>query len=96
MHHRPVWITSDCDGRRVVLRAERRKHILDDHDELADGLDRILAGLPSPSFRRRGRWPDEEWFYLEGFGPTRYVKVVVHYEQGEGRIVTVFPSRAFP
>ena len=63
---------------------------------LADDLDRILAGLPSPSFRRRGRWPDEEWFYLEGFGPTRYAKVVVHYEQGEGRIVTVFPRRAFP
>ena len=48
------------------------------------------------AIRRRGRWPDEEWFYLAGPGPTRFVKVVVHYEHGEGRIVTAFPRRAFP
>jgi len=41
-------------------------------------------------------WPGEEWLYLAGPGPARFLKVVVHYEHGEGRIVTAFPRRAFP
>ena len=91
-----MWETTDPDDRRVVLSAERWLHILEDHEELANELDGILRGLTTPARRRRGRWPDEEWFYLAGPGPTRFVKVVVHYEGGEGRIVTAFPRRAFP
>jgi hypothetical protein len=91
-----VWETSDPDGRRVVLSAERWLHILDDHEELADELHAILRGLGAPARRRLGRWPDEEWFYLTGLGPSRYVKVVVHYVRGEGRVITAFPRRAFP
>jgi hypothetical protein len=41
-------------------------------------------------------WETTEWFYLAGPGPMRFVKVVVHYESNEGRIVTMFPRRAFP
>lgn len=79
-----------------MLSAERWLHILEDHEELGDELETILSGLSAPAVRRHGRWTDEEWFYLAGPGPTRFVKVVVHYEHGEGRIVTAFPRRAFP
>jgi hypothetical protein len=91
-----VWETTDPDGRRIALSAERWLHILENHEELSDELDAILQGLAVPAIRRRGRWPDEEWFYLGGVGPTSFVKVVVHYENGEGRVVTAFPRRAFP
>ena len=95
-HDRPVWETTDPDGRRIVLSAERWLHVLEDHEELGDELAALLSGLAAPAIRRRGRWPDEKWFYLAGPGPTRFVKVVVHYEHGVGRIVTAFPRRAFP
>jgi hypothetical protein len=91
-----VWETTDPDGRRIVLSTERWLHILEDHEELADELEEIRRGVSTPAIRRRGRWLDEEWFYLAGPGPTHFVKVVVHYERGGGRIVTAFPRRAFP
>lgn len=91
-----MWETTDPDGRRVVLPAERRLHILEDHEELATELDAIPGGLAAPAVRRPGRRPGEEWSCLAGPGPTRFVKVVVHSEHGEGRIVTMFPRRAFP
>jgi hypothetical protein len=91
-----VWETTDPDGRRVLLASERWLHVTEEHDELREELSAILDGLAHPARRRRGREPSEEWFYLSGPGPTRFVKVVVHYESGEGRIVTAFPRRRFP
>jgi len=43
-----------------------------------------------------GRHHGEEWFYLEGAGPSRWLKVVVHYEGKSGRIVTAFGRRSMP
>lgn len=71
-------------------------HVVRYHEELQAELQAILDGLAAPTLRRRGRRPGEEWFYAAGPGPTRFVKVVVHYEGGEGRMVTAFPRRAFP
>ncbi len=91
-----MWEAADSEGRRIVLSAERWLHILDDHEELAQEMEPILWGITSPTLRRGGRWSDEEWFYVAGPGPSRYVKVVVHYEGEEGRIMTAFPRREFP
>ena len=91
-----MWETTDPGGRRVVLSTERWLHILENHEELGDELQALLVGLAAAAIRWPGRWPGEEWLYLAGPGPTRFLKVVVHYEHGEGRIVTAFPRRAFP
>ena len=91
-----MWEARDPDGRRIVLSTERWLHVLEAHEELGDELQALLTGLAAPAIQRHGRWPGEEWFYLAGPGPTRFVKVVVHYEYGEGRIITAFPRRAFP
>jgi hypothetical protein len=40
--------------------------------------------------------PGEEWFYLRVLGPSRWLKVVVTYREGLGRIHTAFARRAFP
>jgi hypothetical protein len=50
----------------------------------------------APEARVAGRRPEEEWLYGSGFGPTRHVKVVVHYEGEIGQIATAFPRRGFP
>lgn len=91
-----MWETIDPDSRRVVLTVDRWLHVIENHEELATELDAILTGLMTPAARRMGRWPGEEWYYLAGPGPTRFVKVVVHYDHGEGRVLTAFPRRAFP
>jgi hypothetical protein len=43
-----------------------------------------------------GPQDNEEWFYLGGAGPSRWLKAVVHYEGGRGRIVTAFARRSMP
>lgn len=56
----------------------------------------ILRAIRAPNQRHPGREPNEEWFYLNNVGPSRWIKVVVVYEDGCGRIITAFPRRAFP
>lgn len=91
-----MWEATDPDGRRLLLSQERWSHVVEEHDELREERDAILEGLKRPAARRPGRHPNEEWFYVAGPGPTHFVKVVVHYDEGEGLIVTAFPRRRFP
>jgi hypothetical protein len=91
-----VWETVDPEGRRVVLEQGRWQHILETHDELDVEPDVILEAVAEPDRRVHGREPGEEWFYLGGFGPTRWIKVVVHFKGDRGLIATAFPRRTFP
>lgn len=95
-HHHSVWETVDPDGRRVVLTFARWRHIVERHPELAHQRVRILGAVSAPDRQINGRRRDERWFYGRGIGPSRYVKVVVHYEGDHGRIATAFPRGAFP
>ena len=72
------------------------QHIVDEHPQLRDERGAILDAVAHPDQRHRGREDDEEWFYRAGSGPSRWIKVVVHYEHGRGTIITAFPRRAFP
>ena len=87
----------DPDGRGVDLSDERWAHITDGHPELARYRREVLQAVGEPSRRRPGRTLGEEWFYLEGAGPSRWLKVVVRYEAtGRGWIVTAFARRSMP
>jgi len=82
--------TVDPDGRRVILSEERWRHILRRHGELEVHRDRILEAIETPTLRTRGRTANEEWFFLEGAGPSRWLQVVVHYEENRGSVTTAF------
>jgi len=86
----------DPDGRLVELSAERWSHILEGYPELAPYVESVARAVGTPDRRLSRRQEDEEWFYLEGAGPSRWLKVVVHYEGGRGRIVTAFARRSMP
>jgi hypothetical protein len=87
----------DPRGRRVSLEAERWEHISDGHPELRDIQADIVRAVESPSEILAGRAPDEEWFYLAGAGPSRWLKVVVIFDRvGSGRIITAFGRRRKP
>ncbi len=94
--HAVMATADDPDGRPVVLTVERWQHILDGHPDLAPFQALVLTAVRGPDYRRPGRWPDEEWFYLATARPSRWLKVVVVYEGERGRIVTAFARRAVP
>jgi len=91
-----MWETVDPDGRRVVLDDDGWAHILGRHAVLELHLEDLLVTVSQPTQRVQGRRPGEEFFYLAGSGPSRWIKVVVHYEHEQGRIATAFPRRRFP
>lgn len=91
-----VWTTRDPEGRVVTLTDERWQHICDRHWPLRPFRREILAVLTNHVARLEGRRTGEVWFYGAGFGPTRFAKVVVHYEGGTGTIATAFPRRRIP
>ena len=91
-----MWETVDPDGRRVVLSFDRWRHIVERHDELGRRRSAILLAVSHPDRCIPGRWVGEEWFFRRTAHPSRWLKVVVHYERDEGRIMTAFPRRRFP
>lgn len=95
-HAGVVWEVADPDGREVVLTTTRWAHVLSRHPYLDVGPEVILDTVAGPNARAPGRRPSEEWFYRRNVGPSAWIRVVVHYEKGKGRIVTAFPRRAFP
>ena len=85
-----MWETSDPDGRRVVLSEERWRHIVRRHSELEAHRERTLEAIETPTRRTHGHAANEEWFFLEGAGPSRWLQVVVHYEESRGSVTTAF------
>jgi hypothetical protein len=83
-------------GREVELTEERWLHIVDGHPELAPLRGTVIRAACAPTRRLPGRRPGEEWCYLEGVGPSKWLKVVVAYAGQTGRIVTAFPRRSLP
>src|SRR5688572_5990739 len=88
--------TVDPDGRLVELSEERWGHIASGHPELRAHLRDVMDVIRMPDKRLPGRRANEEWFYREGAGPSRWLKAVVHYDQGRGHIITAFARRSMP
>jgi hypothetical protein len=88
-------VVRTLDGRLVVLRADRWRHIVDGHPELAEHRELVLSAVEGPSATRVGRRAGETWFYGQG-GPSRFLKVVVHWTDDRGAIVTAFARRRLP
>jgi hypothetical protein len=88
----------DPQGARVVMPAPIwRGKVLRDHPELATHLADVLRAvaepdrvLPDPIFEERRR------YYLRGAGPSRWLMVVVSYEQEPARIISAFGNRKDP
>lgn len=87
----------DREGREVLLSPERWQHIVSGHPEIEVYEQEIRRAVESPTAILPGREPDEEWLYLEGAGPSRWLKVVVVFDSEEsGRIITAFARRRKP
>jgi hypothetical protein len=97
-HQDRVFAVRDRTGREIVLTQERWSHIQIRHPEVQEGyltdIERELVEAYEIHY-----WPDrnEEWHYLKKVGPTRWLKVVIVWDDPEhGRIITMFPRRSKP
>jgi hypothetical protein len=87
----------DRQGRGVLLCPERWQHIISGHPEIEVYAMDIRRAVETPTAVIAGREPDEEWLYLEGAGPSRWLKVVVVFDSpDQGRIITSFGRRRKP
>lgn len=90
--------TTDPDGTRVSLKDDTwHEKIVRDHPEIVEHRSDVLRAVsapdhvaPDPIFQRRTR------YYARGVGPSRWLLVVVSYEQTPARIVSAFANRKDP
>jgi hypothetical protein len=88
----------DPNGARIVVPAALwRDKIIRDHPELASYLADVLRAVTEPDlvlvdpvYENRRR------HYLRGAGPSRWLLVVVSYEQEPARIISAFGNRKDP
>lgn len=90
--------TRDPTGMSVLLPADLwQGKILQNHPELAPFLHEILRAVKMPDLVLRDSvYESRRRYYLRDAGPSRWLLVVVSYEQTPARIVTAFGTRKDP
>jgi hypothetical protein len=90
--------TRDPSGTRVVLRlGVWREKIIRDHPEIALHLTDILQTVARPDHTAADpSYEDRARYYGRDVGPSRWLLVVVSYEQTPARIVSAFANRKDP
>ncbi len=99
MEHQPSAVeTLDPSGARVVLDGlVWVEKIVRDHPEVASHKDDALRAVSAPDHVAADPGSAERRrFYLRGVGPSRWLLVVVSYEQTPARIISVFANRKDP
>lgn len=87
----------DPKGRPVALLARIwHEKITRDHPELAEHLGDVLLAVQQPGHIEPDPREARARHYRRGVGPSRWLLVVVSYEQGPARIVTALATRKDP
>jgi hypothetical protein len=87
----------DPDGRDVVLLARIwEDKIVRDHPELVSHLDAVIQTVATPDHLEPDTLPARTRFYRRAVGPSRWLMVVVSYEQQPARIITALANRKDP
>ena len=67
-----------------------------DHPELADDVDAVIETVAEPDHVEADPIADRMRFYRRNVGPSRWLSVVVSFEQEPGRIITALADRKDP
>jgi hypothetical protein len=88
----------DPDGRWVVLLARVwEDKILSDHPEMLGQAADLLLAVAGPDHVEADPGNDlRTRYYRRGSGPTKWLLVVVSYEQEPARIISAFGTRKDP
>lgn len=89
--------TVDPDGHEVVLLARIwSEKIALDHPELTEHHDAIVETVGRPDHFEPDVLPQRMRFYRRTSAPSRWLMVVVSYEQEPARIITALANRKDP
>ncbi len=95
---RIIGASTDPDGKQVVLLGRVwRSKVLDDHPELEAHVDAVLHAVEAPDHTAADPvYEHRQRYYLRAAGPSRWLLVVVSYEQEPARIISAFGNRKGP
>ncbi len=90
--------TTDPEGARVVLFARIwQKKVLSEHVELTSFVEEVLQTVGSAEHVEIDPvYPQRKRYFAHGLGPSRWLLVVVSYEQIPARIISAFGHRKDP
>lgn len=89
--------TTDPDGRVVVVLARVwEDKILRDHPELDGALELAMDTVQAPDHSEPDPRAGRQRYYRRRVGPSRWLLVVVSYEQEPGRVITALATRKDP
>jgi hypothetical protein len=87
----------DPDGRPVVLMARIwEDKIVRGHPEVRDQLAQVLDTVAGPDHVEPDPREARQRYYRRNIGPSRWLLVVVSFEQEPGRIITALATRKDP
>jgi hypothetical protein len=87
----------DPDGRSVVLLARIwEDKITNDHPELRAHLEHVVSTVTHPDHAEPDPRARRRRYYRRQVGPSRWLLVVVSFEQQPGRIITAVATRKDP
>jgi hypothetical protein len=87
----------DSEGRAVVLPARIWDgKIIRDHPELERHLEQVLDTVNEPDHVESDPRPDRRRYFRRNVGPSRWLMVVVSFEQEPGRVITALALRKDP
>ena len=88
----------DPDDTRVVVHAALwYRKVLRDHPELGPYLDVVLRAISRPDHVTVDPgFDDRRRHYVRAAGPSRWLLVVLSYEQEPARLITAFANRKDP
>ena len=93
----PAATVIDPDGREVVLLARIWENkIARDHPELVDHLEAVIETVAKPDHIEADALPERRRLYRRNVGPSRWLMVVVSYEQQPARVITALANRKDP
>jgi len=88
---------ADPDGHEVVLLVRIwDDKIAHDHPELNGHLHSMIETVAKPDHVEPDTLPNRTRFYRRNAGPSRWLMVVVSYEQEPARIITALANRKDP
>jgi hypothetical protein len=89
--------TTDQDGLAVVLLSRIwNQKILRDHPEMHAHLDAVLVTVHEPEHVAADPRDSRLRYYRSHVGPSRWLLVVVSYEQEPARVITALATRKDP
>lgn len=88
---------TDREGTAVALPARIwEAKITRDHPELRGCLEQVVATVSASDHVEPDTRPERRRYYRRGVGPSRWLMVVVSFEQQPGRIITALALRKDP